>query len=168
MPMKDYRTIVVGTDGSDLAAPTVARAAWLATRDHADLVIICAFAELSRRDEAKNVATLGGDNRSGQVLGRAAADLALARAGEVARAQGATVSAALLIDGEPAQALVKAAEDRSADLIVMGAVHDRSLAGRLLGTTAEEVTKKATCDVLIVRPVDPVDELEVPEEVSPS
>ena len=128
--MKDYRTIVVGTDGSDLAAPTVARAAWLATRDHADLV--------------------------------------LARAGEVARAQGATVSAALLIDGEPAQALVKAAEDRSADLIVMGAVHDRSLAGRLLGTTAEEVTKKATCDVLIVRPVDPVDELEVPEEVSPS
>ena len=98
----------------------------------------------------------------------AAADLALARAGEVARAQGATVSAALLIDGEPAQALVKAAEDRSADLIVMGAVHDRSLAGRLLGTTAEEVTKKATCDVLIVRPVDPVDELEVPEEVSPS
>lgn len=140
---------------------------WLATRDHADLVIICAFAQLSRRDEAKNVATLG-DTRSGQVLGRAAADLALARAGEVARAQGATVSAALLIDGEPAQALVKAAEDRSADLIVMGAVHDRSLAGRLLGTTAEEVTKKATCDVLIVRPVDPVDELEVPEDVSPS
>lgn len=167
MTMKDYRTIVVGTDGSDLAAPTVARAAWLATRDHADLVIICAFAELSRRDEAKNVATLG-DTRSGQVLGRAAADLALARAGEVARAQGATVSAALLIDGEPAQALVKAAQDRSADLIVMGAVHDRSLAGRLLGTTAEEVTKKATCDVLIVRPVDPVDELEVPEDVSPS
>ena len=150
------------------AAPTVARAAWLARRDDADLVIICAFAELSRRDEAKNVATLGGDTRSGQVLGRAAADLALARAGEVARAQGATVSAALLIDGEPAQALVKAAEDRSADLIVMGAVHDRSLAGRLLGTTAEEVTKKSTCDVLIVRPVDPVDELEVPEEVSPS
>ena len=167
MTMKDYRTIIVGTDGSDLAAPTVARAAWLATRDHADLVIICAYAELSRRDEAKNVATLG-DTRSGQVLGRAAADLALARAGEVARAQGATVSAALLIDGEPAQALVKAAQDRSADLIVMGAVHDRSLAGRLLGTTAEEVTKKATCDVLIVRPVDPVDELEVPEDVSPS
>lgn len=167
MTMKDYRTIVVGTDGSDLAAPTVARAAWLATRDHADLVIICAFAQLSRRDEAKNVATLG-DTRSGQVLGRAAADLALARAGEVARAQGATVSAALLIDGEPAQALVKAAQDRSADLIVMGAVHDRSLAGRLLGTPAEEVTKKATCDVLIVRPVDPVDELEVPEDVSPS
>ena len=77
MTMKDYRTIVVGTDGSDLAAPTVARAAWLARRDDADLVIICAFAELSRRDEAKNVATLGGDTRSGQVLGRAAADLAL-------------------------------------------------------------------------------------------
>ena len=30
--MYDYRTIVVGTDGSPLAGPTVARAAWLAMR----------------------------------------------------------------------------------------------------------------------------------------
>jgi nucleotide-binding universal stress UspA family protein len=55
MAMKDYNTIVVGTDGSALAAPTVARAAWLANRDDADLVIVCAFSELPRRVEAKNV-----------------------------------------------------------------------------------------------------------------
>ena len=35
--MYDYRTIVVGTDGSPLAVPTVARAAWLAAHDDADL-----------------------------------------------------------------------------------------------------------------------------------
>src|SRR5215217_2964845 len=55
--MYDYRTIVVGTDGSPLAVPTVARAAWLAAHDDADLVIVCAYSELSRRDEARNVAT---------------------------------------------------------------------------------------------------------------
>ena len=49
--MYDYRTIVVGTDGSPLAVPTVARAAWLAAHDDADLVIVCAYSELSRRDE---------------------------------------------------------------------------------------------------------------------
>ena len=60
MTMKDYRTIVVGTDGSELAGPVVARAAWLAVRDDADLVIVCAFSQLPRRAEAKNVATLPG------------------------------------------------------------------------------------------------------------
>ena len=164
MAMKDYRTIVVGTDGSSLGEPTVGRAAWLAKHDDADLVIVCAYAQMSRRNEAKNVATLGGDARVGQVLGRDAASLALSEAMKVAGAEGATVTAALLIDGEPSKALVSTAEERSADLIVLGGVHDRSLADRLLGSTALEVTKRARCDVLIVRPEDGDGELEVPED----
>ena len=48
--MTDYRIIVVGTDDSSLAEPTVARAAWLAKREDADLVIVCAYSALSRRD----------------------------------------------------------------------------------------------------------------------
>ena len=100
MTMKDYRTIVVGTDGSALAEPTVGRAAWLAKHDDADLVIVCAYSTLSRRDEAKNVATLGGDSRTGQVLGRTAAGQALSTAVQVAADEGATVTGALLVDGE--------------------------------------------------------------------
>ena len=88
MPMKDYRTIVVGTDGSELAAAVVARAAWLAVRDDADLVIVCAFAQMPRRAEAKNVRTLGGDPRSGQVLGREAAGRAIESAMATARDRG--------------------------------------------------------------------------------
>jgi nucleotide-binding universal stress UspA family protein len=164
MPMKDYRTIIVGTDGSELAAPVVARAAWLAVRDDADLVIVCAFAQMPRRAEAKNVLTLGGDPRSGQVLGREAAGRAVDSAAATARAEGATVAATLLIDGEPSAALIATAQERSADLIVLGAIHDRSLADRLLGTVATEVTKRATCDVLVVRPDDDQGDLEVPED----
>lgn len=165
MSMKDYRTIVVGTDGSSLASPTVGRAAWLAKHDDADLVVVCAYSQLSRRSEAKNTATLGGDTRVGQVLGREAASLALNTAMDVARVEGATVTAALLIEGEPDQALIVTARDHKADLIVLGAVHDRSLADRLLGSTAEEVVKRARCDVLIVRPEQDTGELEVPEDV---
>jgi nucleotide-binding universal stress UspA family protein len=164
MTMKDYRTIVVGTDGSELAAQVVARAAWLAVRDDADLVVVCAFSELPRRAEAKNVASLGGDSRIGQVLGREAARQALDAAMATAKSEDATVSAALLVDGEPSKALVSTAQERSADLIVLGAIHDRSLADRLLGTVATEVTKRATCDVLIVRPADDNGDLEVPED----
>jgi hypothetical protein len=42
----DYKTIVVGTDGSLLAEPTVARAAWLAAHAEADLVNVCANSAL--------------------------------------------------------------------------------------------------------------------------
>ena len=168
MPMKDYRTIVAGTDGSELAAAVVARAAWLAVRDDADLVIVCAFAQMPRRADAMNVATLGGDPRSGQVLGREAAGRAIESAMATARDEGATVSATLLVDGEPSRALIATAQERSADLIVLGAIHDRSLADRLLGTVATEVTKRAFCDVLIVRPTDDRGDLEVPEDARQS
>lgn len=154
MTFKSYSTIVVGTDGSALAATTVARAAWLATREDADLVIVCAYAAVSPRAEAKNVTTVTGDTRLSQVvLGRAAASAAMTSAVALAGEQGATVAAALLIEGEPDAALLETAADRGADVIVLGAIHDRTLVDRLLGTVAEEVTKRATCDVLIVRPV---------------
>lgn len=164
MTIKHYRTIVVGTDGSSLGGPTVGRAAWLAKHDDADLVIVCAYARMSRRDEAKNVATLGGDSRIGQVLGRDAAALALSEAMTVAAAEGATVTAALLIDGEPAEALVSTAEAQNAELIVLGSLRGRTLADRLLGSTSEEVLKRAECDVLIVRPEVDTGDLPVPED----
>jgi nucleotide-binding universal stress UspA family protein len=157
--MYDYRTIVVGTDGSPLAIPTVARAAWLAAHDDADLVIVCVYSELSRRDEARNIATLGGDARIGQVAGRADASAAIAAAVSLAREQSATISAALLVDGEPASALLATAVERRADLIVVGAVRDTSIADRLLGSVASEVARQAPCDVLVVRPRPDPDQL---------
>jgi nucleotide-binding universal stress UspA family protein len=164
--MFDYRTIVVGTDGSDLASPTVARAAWLATHDDADLVIVCAYAALSRREEARNVATVGGDPRAGQVPGRSAASMAIADAVAVAKQQSATITAALLIDAEPASALLAAAQERHADLIVVGALRDSSVADRLLGTVATEVVRRAPCEVLVVRPRGPASGSQIPADLS--
>ena len=85
-------------------------------------------------------------------LGCAAANEALSSAINVARDGGATLSASLLVDGEPAQALLDVAGERGADLIVVGALQDVSLAERLLGTVATEVVRRAPCEVLIVRP----------------
>ncbi|GIJ45082.1 universal stress protein [Virgisporangium aliadipatigenens] len=146
-----YRTIVVGTDGSDLSGPTVARAAWLAAHDDADLVIVCAYSDLTPRQEARTPAAPK-DARPGQVPGRAAASDAVAAAVAVARTQGATISAALLMAGDPAASLLATAKDRAADLVVVGAARDTGIAERLLGSVATEVARRADCEVLLVRP----------------
>ncbi len=145
-----YSVIVVGTDGSALADPTVARAAMLAAAEGAALVIVCAYSALSQQDDARAINL--GDSRVGEVLGRQAAAEALAAASATAIGLGASVSAAVLGEGEPAAVLLKAAAEHDADLVVIGAIRDVSLAERLLGTVASTVVRRAPCEVLIVRP----------------
>lgn len=163
--MTPYRRIVVGTDGSALAEPTVARAAVLAASEGAELVIVCAYSGVTQRDEAR-VGGLG-DTRVGTVLGRAAAEDAVAAAAATASGLGATVAAPLLVESDPAEALVAAAASRSADLVVIGAIRDVSIADRLLGTVASAVVRRAACEVLVVRPPKSwggVEDLEVPAD----
>lgn len=56
------------------------------------------------------------------------------------------------VAGEPAQELVDAAEQRQADLIVVG-THEPGFLERLLGgSVSQDVARRARCDVLIVHP----------------
>jgi nucleotide-binding universal stress UspA family protein len=58
---------------------------------------------------------------------------------------------ARLAEGDPAPAILRAAKDVSADLIVLG-THGRTGLGRLLmGSVAEQVVRKADCPVLTVK-----------------
>jgi nucleotide-binding universal stress UspA family protein len=57
----------------------------------------------------------------------------------------------LVLDDDPAQAIVEQARANACDLIIM-ATHGRTGLGRLfLGSVAEEVIRKAPCPVLTVR-----------------
>jgi len=150
--MFDYSTIVVGTDGSPLAEPTVNRAAWLAAHNEANLVIVCAYSELTPREEARSGGSPLGQAGIGQLPGRSVASAAMADAVELAARQGATISAALLVEAEPAAALLSTATERGADVVVVGALRDFSIAQRLLGSVGTEVVRRADCEVLVVRP----------------
>jgi nucleotide-binding universal stress UspA family protein len=57
----------------------------------------------------------------------------------------------LVVEGDPAAMIVKAAGENQCDLIVMG-THGRTGLNRLLmGSVAEEVVRKAPCPVLTVK-----------------
>ena len=151
-----YRSIVVGTDGSEGAAHAVATAAELAGYCGATL----------------HVATVGGAATSamlGDPLAGAAAmsvgaeetrdELAaiVEKAAEPALAQGVTVATHALV-GSAAQALCDLAERVAADLLVVG---NRGMQGgrRFLGSVPNSVSHHAPCSVLIVDTTHiPVDE----------
>ena len=63
-------------------------------------------------------------------------------------------------DGE---GLLMLAQTVSADLVVIGARQDITLAERLLGTVATEVVRRAQCEVLVVRPRSPAKDPSVSE-----
>lgn len=56
-----------------------------------------------------------------------------------------------LLDGEPAEQILKAAQIQHADLIVMGTHGTTGLARLLMGSVAETVLRKAMCPVLTVK-----------------
>ena len=51
--------------------------------------------------------------------------------------------------GDAADAIVRVADERDADLVVVGATHHQHLA-RLLGSVSDDVAHHAHCDVLLV------------------
>ena len=56
-----------------------------------------------------------------------------------------------MIEGDPAETILKVAKTRDIDLIVMGARGMGRLHGLLLGSTSQKVLSLAPCPVLIVR-----------------
>jgi nucleotide-binding universal stress UspA family protein len=85
---------------------------------------------------------------------KAQAEIALAKAREVAQAQGLTPDVILATGASPADKIVQVAKDQQADLIVIGS---RGLAGKtksFLGSTASQVVTHAHCSVLVVKSED--------------
>lgn len=141
-----YRTIVVGTDGSETSYRAVDRAAELARDAGATLLIACAYNPA--QDTARTQDILGPD--AYQVVGSSPAEDTVRTAGERAAARGATKIETVTVEGKPAETLRKIARDHGADLIVVGNRGLNTLAGRIIGSVPLDVARHTPIDVLIV------------------
>jgi len=143
-----YASIVVGTDGSPTAQRAVAQAAALAAADGARLVVVTAYHEGDRTAGDVTPDDLPEDIR--HVLSdRVQAEELVSSAREVAREAGVERTVVQALPGEPAEALLEAARDFAADLIVVGSRGLDSHAHFILGSVASSVSHHAPCDVLI-------------------
>ncbi|OBI16693.1 MULTISPECIES: universal stress protein [unclassified Mycobacterium] len=143
--MSAYRTVVVGTDGSDSSFRAVDRAAQIAG-DDAKLIIASAY--LPQHEDTRAADALR--DESYKVSGTAPIYAILQDAKERAHNAGAKNVEDRSIVGAPVDALVKLAEDEKADLLVVGNVGLSTIAGRLLGSVPANVSRRAKVDVLIV------------------
>jgi nucleotide-binding universal stress UspA family protein len=144
--MSAYRTVVVGTDGSDSSLRAVDRAGLIAAGSNAKLIVATAYFPQSEDQRAADVLKEEGY----KMAGNAPIYAILREATERARAAGATDIEERPVVGAPVDALVELAEDVQADLLVVGNVGLSTIAGRLLGSVPANVARRSKTDVLIV------------------
>ena len=141
-----FKTIVVGTDGTDTADRAVNRAAELAALTGAHLHVVSAYRpaplHVGDRSGAADVpqSSLGGGHRADSGLLQTLARM---------RMKGISVDEHAP-KGDPANGIVTVAARENADLIVVGSKGMQG-ARRVLGSVPNKVSHQSPCDLLIVQ-----------------
>jgi nucleotide-binding universal stress UspA family protein len=146
-----FKSIVVGTDGSDTANQAVRQAVELALAVGASIDLVSAYAPVpaQRLSEERRQAP---EDLQWAITPREDVDATLAAAAEIAQQAGINVEV-FPRQGDPADAILDVAEERDADLIIVG---NKGMTGAkrfLLGSVPNKVSHHAPCSVLIIRTV---------------
>lgn len=145
-----FSSIVVGTDGSETAKQAVMQAIDLAGAVKARLELVSAFEPVptSRlREEKRDVP----EDIQWSINPREDVDATLQEAAGMAKAAGVETVNTYARQGDPADAILDVAEERDADLIIVG---NKGMTGAkrfLLGSVPNKVSHHAPCSVLIIR-----------------
>jgi len=144
-----FRSIVVGTDGSDTARQAVREATGLAAALGASIELVCAFEPVAGqrlREEAREAPR----DLQWMINAREDVEATLREAAASTSAAGVPVTT-YAREGDPADAILDVAEERGADLVVVG---NKGMTGAkrfLLGSVPNKVSHHAPCSVLIIR-----------------
>ena len=144
-----FQSIVVGTDGSQTAGEAVREAVELAKAVGARIDLVSAYEPVAGqrlREEARQAP----EDLQWMVNPREDVEATLRDAAE--RVEGAGVEVSTYArEGDPADAILDVAEERGADLIVVG---NKGMTGAkrfLLGSVPNKVSHHAPCSVMIIR-----------------
>jgi len=134
-------TVAVGTDGSARANRAVSEAAEIARRFEAELVLLSAFEDPAPPHEGEDIELQWATNSSARVRSH------LTQIEERLNREGLECRT-LADQGDPADVLIRLADECDADLLVIG---NKGMNRRLLGSVPKAVTQNADCSVLVVK-----------------
>jgi len=135
-------TVAVGVDASSTAGKAVQLAAELARHFDAELVLLSAY-----RDAGGAVSHSPDEESAWATDPSARQRETLTRTEDRLREDGVRCSS-LAAEGDPAEVLVRLAEECAADILVVGS---KGMERRVLGSVPNTVTHKAGCSVLVVK-----------------
>ena len=144
-----FNSIVVGTDGSETAREAVRQATDLASRLGASIQLVSAYEPVPEgrlREERQEVP----EDLQWMVNPREDVTSTLEEAADELKQAGVEVDTHAR-EGDPADAILDVAEEKSADLIVVG---NKGMTGAkrfLLGSVPNKVSHHAPCSVMIIR-----------------
>jgi nucleotide-binding universal stress UspA family protein len=133
-------TVAVGTDGSETAEEAVRQAAEIARRYGAKLMLLSAF-------PPQAFAAYAGIDPEWASGSQTHARTILERSETALRQEGIECETRSA-EGDPADVLVRLAEECGADLLVIG---NKGIKRRVLGSVPNTVTHKADCSVMVVK-----------------
>jgi nucleotide-binding universal stress UspA family protein len=144
-----FKSIVVGTDGSETAREAVRQATELAGKLGATIQLVSAYEPVPEgrlREERQEVP----EDLQWMVNPREDVTTTLEEAAEELKQAGVQVDTHAR-EGDPADAILDVAEEKNADLIVVG---NKGMTGAkrfLLGSVPNKVSHHAPCSVMIIR-----------------
>jgi nucleotide-binding universal stress UspA family protein len=144
-----FKSIVVGTDGSQTAAEATREAIELAKAVGATLQIVSAYEPVPAQ-KMSEIRREAPEDVQWAISPRGEVDAALDAAAAPAKEAGVPVTV-YPRQGDPADAILDVAEETEADLIVVG---NKGMTGAkrfLLGSVPNKVSHHAPCSVLIIR-----------------
>jgi len=140
-----YDRVVVGSDGSPSALYAVARAHEVAAAAEARIVVVTAY---SPEDAVERPVQVGGRHL---LYGQAAARQAVHRSVQELTSERIRDVEQVVVAAEPAEALLRVAQDSPASLIVVGNRGLGAEEGEVLGSVPAKIVRNAVCDVLVVQ-----------------
>jgi nucleotide-binding universal stress UspA family protein len=142
MGEKGIKRILASVDGSSRSQQVVERAAEMAETFHAKVILL---------HVRQRVPDILGEPFYQKVLNHYTekAELTVAPLKQLLEADGVDHEI-LILEGDPAEAILEAAEDEKCDLIVMGTRGLSDFIGMALGSVSHKVLRASSCMVLIV------------------
>lgn len=145
-----FKKILVAVDGSKSSFKAMDKAIELQKLMDAEIYLICVYKHHSLFEASMSIERPEGMDIPDKALSEYAKDI-VNHAKEKAKEKGAVKVRGFVKAGRPSSVIVKFAQEKDVDLIVLGSRGTHSdKDGMLLGSVSHRVASKAKCPVLVV------------------
>ncbi len=145
-----FKKILVAVDGSKSSFKAMDKAIELQTLMDTEIYLICVYKHHSLFEASLSIGRPDSMDIPDKVLSEYAKEI-VNHAKEKAKEKGAVKVRGFVKAGRPSKVIIKFAEDKEVDLIVVGSRGTHSdKDGMLLGSVSHRVASRAKCPVLVV------------------